>query len=587
MKVTRIFDIPHYQKANHPNKRAFANKRNNNWLDISIDDVIQNMNNLSYGLLASGVKPGDKIVTISTTNRFEWNYMDFAILQIGAINVPVYPTISPADYEYIFNNSEVKMVFVSDAELLKKVNEVKHKVPTLEKVYSFDEIEGCANYKELIALGENNVNSVTLNELKDGIKDTDLATLIYTSGTTGKPKGVMLSHKNIVSNVVSGAKLLPVDNTTWALSFLPMCHVFERTVVYIYIYGGVSVYYAESLETIGDNIKEVHPHMFTAVPRLIEKVYDKIVAKGNEPGGIKSKIFNWAIKVSEGYNIKEEFSFGYAIKYKIAKKLVYSKIKNNLDPNLKCIVSGSAALQARLARFFWAIDMPILEGYGLTETSPIISVNNYDRDKVMFGSVGVLLEDVNVNIAEDGEIIVKGPNVMMGYYKNQSATDEVIDKEGWFHTGDIGKFEGKFLRITGRKKEIFKTSGGKYVAPQPIENKMKESPFIEQIMVVGEGEKHASALIVPCFEYIKQYCSTNGINFTDNANMSKHPEIVKALEKDVARLNLNFGKTEQIKNVKILDCDWTIESGELTPTMKVKRKVVAEKYQNIIDSIYR
>lgn len=587
MNVTRIFDIPHHQKATHPNPKTFANKRNGKWMNISIDDLIQNMNNISFGLLELGVKPGDKIVTITTTNRYEWNYMDFAILQIGAVNVPVYPTISSSDYEYIFNNSEAKMVFVSDKDLLHKVEVIKDKVPTLEKIYSFDEIDGCPNYQEVISLGEANPKFEELEKIKSEIQENELATLIYTSGTTGKPKGVMLSHKNIVSNVISGSKLLPVDHTNWALSFLPMCHVFERTVVYVYIYSGVSTYYAESIETIGDNIKEIHPHMFTAVPRLIEKVYDKIVAKGTESGGIKAKIFNWAVSLTDEYTIKEENGAWYQFKYKIAQKLVYSKIKNNLDPNLKCIVSGSAALQARLARFFWAVGMPILEGYGLTETSPIVSVNNYDRDKVMFGSVGVVIEDVKVNFENDGEIIVKGPNVMLGYYKNKEATNEVIDADGWFHTGDIGVFEGKFLKITGRKKEIFKTSGGKYVAPQPIENKMKESPFIEQIMVVGEGEKHASAIIVPAFEYLRQYCKENGINYTTNVEMAAHPDIVKAIEKDVAKYNQSFGKTEQLKNVKVLNCDWTIDSGELTPTMKVKRKIVAEKFKDIIDSIYR
>ena len=586
MEVTRIFDIPYRQLSKYNKKNAFLNKRNGKWLEVSTAEVVQNMNNFSYGLMELGVKKGDKVASISTTNRFEWNICDYGMLQVGAVHVPVYPTISEDDYVYIFNDSQITHCFVSDKDLYNKVMGIKDQVPSLKDVYIFDEENDIKNYKEVITLGEANQKADELDAIKASIDPMDLATLIYTSGTTGRPKGVMLSHNNIVSNVLEGVHLIPADENCWALSFLPMCHVFERTVVYAYQQKGLGIYYAESMDTIGDNIKEVHPHIFTAVPRLIEKVYDKVVAKGTEAGGIKAKIFNWALKVTEDYKLLNR-SGGYNFKYAIANKLVYSKIKGNLDPNLRCIVSGSAALQARLARFFWAVGMPILEGYGLTETSPIVTVNQIEPELTKFGYVGTVLNGVSVKLDEDGEILVKGPNVMMGYYNKPEATAEVIDKDGWFHTGDIGRFDGDFLKITDRKKEIFKTSGGKYIAPQPLENKMKESPFIEQIMVCGEGEKHASAIIVPAFEYIETWSKENGISYSSNEELIANETLLKAIQDDVNELNKNFGKTEQIKKFKLLPTEWSIDSGELTPTLKCKRKVIAAKYKDVIDSIYR
>lgn len=586
MDVTRIFDLPYYQLDTYNSDQVFLNKINGSWKGISSAELVQSMNNFSFGLLQIGIEKGDRVATISTTNRMEWNICDYGMLQVGAVHVPVYPTISKEDYIYIFNDAEIKLCIVSDKELYDKIVAIKDQVPSLKEIYIFDHEEALKNYEEIAALGASNPDTEKLQALKDSIQPDDLATLIYTSGTTGKPKGVMLSHKNLVSNFTTGTELIPVDAGGTTLSFLPMCHVFERTVVYAYQHKGLATYYAESIETIGDNIKEVHPEIFTAVPRLIEKVYDKIVAKGMEAGGLKAKIFNWAVSVTNDYKIDGN-GFLYNIKHGIADKLVFSKIRNNLDPKLKCMVSGSAALQPRLAKFFWAIGMPILEGYGLTETSPIVSVNRIERENTVFGSVGILLRDVEVKIAEDGEILVKGPNVMQGYLNRPEATAEVIDKDGWFHTGDIGKFEGRFLRITDRKKMIFKTSGGKYVAPQPIENKMKESPFIDQIMVCGEGEKHASALIVPAFEYVSKWCKDNGIECHSNDAMINDEQVQKAIYDDIQELNKNFGKTETVKKFVLLNKEWCIEDGELTPTMKVKRKVITERYKDKIEGMYR
>ena len=586
MKVTRIFDLPYYQLDKYNSPNVFLNKINGTWKGISSAELVQSLNNISFGLIEMGIQKGDRIATISASNRMEWNICDYGMLQTGAIHVPMYPTISKDDYEYIFNDAEIKICIVSDKVLYDKVNAIKDRVPTLKDIYVFDEVEGIKNYKDIAVLGSANLDTEKLQAIKDTIKEDDLATLIYTSGTTGKPKGVMLSHKNLVSNFLGGTELIPVEAGGRTLSFLPMCHIFERTVVYAYQHKGLATYYAESLETIGDNIKELHPEIFTAVPRLIEKVYDKIIAKGVDAGGIKAKIFNWAVDVTKDFKLGGN-GFLYNLKHGIADKLVYSKIRNNLDPKLKCMVSGSAALQPRLAKFFWAIGMPILEGYGLTETSPIVTVNRIEKENTSFGSVGILLTDVSVRIAEDGEILVKGPNVMQGYLNRPEATAEVIDKDGWFHTGDIGKFEGKFLRITDRKKMIFKTSGGKYVAPQPIENKMKESPFIEQIMVCGEGEKHASALIVPSFEYMRKWCKDNGVECHGNEAMIDNEKVKKAIYDDVQELNKSLGKTETVKKFVLLPKEWCIEDGELTPTMKVKRKIITERCKDKIEGMYR
>jgi long-chain acyl-CoA synthetase len=579
---TRNFDILDVALEKHPLQNALSSKVNGQWISISTEEFNQKVHELCSGLIEIGVSKGDKIATI-TNNRPEWNIVNYAAARVGAIICPIYPTISNNDYIYIFNDADIKYAFVSDQDLASKMIDIKNEVPSLKEIYSFDELSIVTNWKVVLEKGKALQHKQVVKEISDSIIETDLVTIIYTSGTTGKPKGVMLSHQNLVSNTLAGVKLLPIKTGDKALSFLPLCHVFERTLLNIYIYAGISIYYAESLDTIGENIKEVKPHMFTAVPRLIEKVYDKIIAGGNEKKGILKSIFNWAVKKANSYYPGKKAGLIDLI----ADKIVFSKIKAGLGGNVKVIVSGSAALQPRLAKFFWGIGIPILEGYGLTETSPIVAVNNTFPKGLKFGSVGKLLEFVKVKIAEDGEILVSGPNVMIGYYKNESLTNEVL-YDGWFHTGDIGVIEDGFLKITDRKKEMFKTSGGKYIAPQPLENKMKESLFIEQIIVVGESQKHASALIVPSFSYIRSWLHDKGIECKDdNETLIKRDDIIKSINKDVEELNKFFGKFEQIKRVKLLPQEWTVESGELTPTLKLKRKVILQNFNSLIEEIYK
>ena len=534
---------------------------------------------MSNALIEIGVQPGDKIASINN-NRPEWNILNYAVSQVGAILCPMYPTISAEDYNYIFNHAEISYAFVSDEEILTKVLKAKESVPSLKDVYTFDKINNAKHWSEVFKLNKNQHND-EISKRKEAISEKDLATIIYTSGTTGKPKGVMLSHKNLVSNCQSCQPIIPLIPGDKALSFLPVCHVFERTLLNIYLQAGVSIYYAESIETIGDNLKEIKPEVFTAVPRLIEKLYDKVIAGGNQKSGVIKKLFFWAVNKANNYEIGEY----KGISYSIANKLIYSKIKAGLGGNIKCIVSGSAALQPRLTKFFWGVGLPILEGYGLTETSPTVSVNTLLPGGTKYSTVGKVLNGVSVKIAEDGEILVKGPNVMLGYYKAEQLTKEVMTGE-WFHTGDIGIFDGNYLKITDRKKEIFKTSGGKYIAPGPIENTMKASPFIEQIMVVGEGEKHAAALVVPAFIYIKEWCKEQGISCSTNDEICANDKVRKAINSDIDKFNQKFGQVEQIKKIELINSDWTIPGGELTPTMKPKRKPILDKYGHLLKKIY-
>lgn len=580
---SRTFDIVQLALQNHPLPNALNAKINGVWKPISTQELKERIDKVSNGLIEVGIKRGDRIATI-TNNRPEWNIVNYAAAQIGAIICPVYPTISESEYKYIFNDAEMKMAFVSDQELFNKIEAIKREVPSLESIYSFDQLDGVNHWTEIEQKGEGLPHDLQVTEIKNTIDTKELVTIIYTSGTTGKPKGVMLSHENLVSNCVEGVELLPVEKGEKALSFLPLCHVFERTLLNIYIYAGISIYYAESLDTIGDNIKEVKPHIFTAVPRLIEKVYDKIIVGGSQKPFPLKQIFFWA--VNKALNYKEDQKSGLLDNF--ANKLVYSKIKAGLGGNVKTIVSGSAALQPRLAKFFWGIGIPVLEGYGLTETSPVVAVNTTLKGGLKFGTVGKLLNGVEVKMAEDGEILVKGPNVMLGYYKQPELTKQVLEDDGWFHTGDIGVFEGEYLKITDRKKEMFKTSGGKYVAPQPIENKMKESQFIEQIIVVGEGEKHASALIVPAFAFVREWLKGQGLDAgVSNQDLIQMKLVKDTVDKEVVKYNQNFGKVEQIKKIVLLDKEWTVEDGELTPTMKVKRKVLHEKFKETISGIYK
>jgi len=583
--MKRLFDIPLYQLEKYPNNGMFVSKINGTWTPISTKDFIDLTNKVSKALIDLSVQIGDKIGIIST-NRLEWNIIDIACLQIGAIVVPLYPTISENDYKYIFKDSGIKICFVGSIDLYNKISNIKNELPELKNIYCFDEQPTVNFWKDLI-FSEIKAQDSDIEDRKTNIKPDELATIIYTSGTTGNPKGVMLSHSNIFSNVEGCIDRMPANEKSKVLTFLPVCHVYERMLHYLYMYMGCSIHFAESMDTIGENIKEVQPDMFTAVPRLIEKVYEKIIRKGEELSGLKKGLFFWAVRLAEKYETTGTSLF-YQIQLKIARKLIFSKWQEALGGNVKAIASGSAALQPRLARIFLAAGINVLEGYGLTETSPVVSVNCL-KNGIKIGTVGTTIEKVDVKIAADGEILVKGPNVMMGYYNNEKATKEVIDSEGYFHTGDIGEIvEGKFLKITDRKKEIFKTSGGKYIVPQVMENKFKESRFIEQIIVVGENEKYPAALIVPNFVYIREWLQLHSTEETtlNNEQLIAKKEIIDRFEKEISFYNQQFGHWEQLKKFKLLSEEFTVENGELTPTLKLKRKIILDKNKGLLSEIY-
>ncbi|RYJ40949.1 AMP-dependent synthetase/ligase [Flavobacterium anhuiense] len=588
VSITRLFDFPYYQQETYNLPVALATKKNGVWEKTSSEEYIAKANAISRALLRMGVQKDDKIALISSNNRTEWNIMDIGILQTGAQNVPIYPTIAEEDYEYILNHSGSIYCFVSDEEVLQKVNAIKANVPTLKEVYSFNEIPGCKHWSDLLVLGEDDSNQNEVEARKDSIKTDDLATIIYTSGTTGRPKGVMLSHKNIVSNVLDSSPRIPFDpGKSTALSFLPICHIFERMILYIYQYYGVSVYFGESIDKISDNLKEVRPTVITAVPRLLEKVYDKIYAKGAELTGIKKKLFFWAIDLGLKYEPYGANGAWYEFQLKIARKLIFSKWKEGLGGNLDLMVSGSAALQPRLTRVFAAAEIPVMEGYGLTETSPVIAVNDQRNKGFKIGTVGKPIRNVEVKIAEDGEILIKGPNVMLGYYKDPEKTAEAL-QDDYFHTGDIGEIDSEgFLKITDRKKEMFKTSGGKYIAPQMIENAMKQSRFIEQIMVIGEGEKMPGAFIQPNFEFVKEWAKIHKITLgSSDAEISANPDVIKRIDEEVEGINKKFGHWEQVKRFELTPDVWSIDGGQLTPTLKLKRKIIKEIYKDLYAKIY-
>ena len=587
MSVTRLFDLLDNYKKNYGDKQdALAAKVNGQWVKHSIDEFIETSTAMAYAFINLGLQPGDKVALIAN-NRPEWNFSDFGMQMAGVINVPIYPTISEHDLKFILNDGEIKYVLVSGKDLFEKVKRVASDAPTVKDIYTFDKVDGTKHYSELVNSGKQNPCAEKVAEIKSKIQPNDLATILYTSGTTGNPKGVMLSHNNVVSNFYSVRELPPVDSTCKALSFLPLNHVYERMLTYLWMYLGVSIYYAESLETIADNLKEVKPEAFSTVPRLLEKVYDKIVTKGTELTGIKHKLFFWALDLGLKYETNGANGWWYETQLKLANKLIFSKWREALGGNVRAIVSGGAALQPRLARVFWSAQIHVLEGYGLTETSPVIAVNNLRPGGTKFGTVGEVIEGVTVKIAEDGEILCKGPNVMLGYYKRHDLTAEVLDADGWFHTGDIGLFEeGKYLKITDRKKEIFKTSGGKYIAPQLIENKLKESMFIEQAMVIGENQKFASALIVPSFQYIKDWCAKKEIPYTTNEEMIKDERIVKRIGREIADVNNGLAQYETIKKFRLLPREWSIEKGEMTPKLSLKRKVILKDNEALIQTIY-
>lgn len=589
ISITRLFDFPYYQLEKNNIPDCLVTKYNGEWVKTSTQEYIDKSNAISRAFIRLGVQKNDKIALISSTNRTEWNIFDIGSLQVGAQTVPIYPTIASEDYEYILNHSESSYCIVSDQVVYDKLIAIKNNVPTLKDIFSFDEISGCKNWKELLALGSDTSNQDVVEDRKNNVKPEELATIIYTSGTTGRPKGVMLSHHNIVSNVLDSAPRIPFkEGTSTALSFLPICHIFERVILYIYQYYSVSVYFAESIEKLTDNLKEVHPNVMTVVPRLLEKVYDKIYGKGAELTGIKKMLFFWAINLGLRYKPYGENGWWYEKQLGIARKLIFSKWKEALGGKLDVMVSGSAALQPRLARVFAGAGIPVMEGYGLTETSPVISVNDMRNGLFRIGTVGKLIKGVEVKIAEDGEILCKGPNVMMGYYKDQNLTNEVI-KDGYFHTGDIGEFDKDgFLKITDRKKEMFKTSGGKYIAPQLIENRLKQSFFIEQAMVIGDGEKMPAAFIQPNFDFVREWAKRHHVDLTEsNDELVKNPKVIERFQEEVNEANEKFGNWEKIKRFELTPDVWSIDGGHLTPTMKLKRKIVKEKYQHLYEKIYR
>ncbi len=586
-EITRLFDFPKYQLEHYNLEKAFVTKYGDEWVATSTKEYIEKANAISRGLIRLGVKKNDKIAVISTTNRTEWNICDIGILQTGAQNVPIYPTISKEDYEYVLNHSEAIYCFVSDETIVEKLNQIKGNTK-LKEVYTFDEISGEKSWTEVLELGADTSNQDVVEDRMQAVESNDLATLIYTSGTTGRPKGVMLSHHNIVSNVLSANKRVPLAaGEDKALSFLPVCHIFERMILYLYQYNGLQVYFAEAIDKLSENAQEVKPNVMTAVPRLYEKIYDKIYAKGAALSGAKKKLFFWALDLGLKYKPYGENGWWYERQLKLARKLIFSKWQAALGGNLKIMVSGSAALQQRLTRVFAAAGMPIMEGYGLTETSPVVSVNDQRNKGFRPGTVGRIIEGVEVKFADNGELLVKGPNVMQGYYKDPEKSAEVLE-DGWFHTGDKGEIDSDgFLRITGRTKEMFKTSGGKYVIPPLLEGQFKQSLFIEQIMVVGEGEKMPAALIQPNFEYIKEWCEREEIDLgASNEEIIASQMILDKIQEEVSVCNEKFGKWEQIKRFELTPKVWSIDGGELTPTMKMKRKVIKEIYKDLYDKIY-
>ena len=589
VEVTRTFDILERFIHEFPREDALGGKKDGEWYTYSTDEYYKKSHQFAIGLLAMGLKKGDKIATV-TSNRPEWNFADMGMAMIGVVHVPMYPNIGDDEYKYILEHSEAKLLIVGDKRLYESLSPIVKSISGIANIYSFEELEGVKNYAEILELGESKRNDfeAELDKLKKSIQPEDFATLIYTSGTTGVPKGVMLSQKNLVSNFVTHSKMHHLGKDHRVISFLPLCHVYERSVNYHFQYKGMGVYYVGNLAQIVTAIKEVKPHMFNSVPRLLEKVYDGFVAKGKELSGIKKSIYFWALRLTRHFEYNKKYSPLLKLKIKIADKLIYSKWREALGGNIVYVVSGGAALQPRIARVLGMAGMYNLEGYGLTETSPVIAVNNPAKGEMKIGTVGPILEGFEVKIANDGEILCKGPGVMMGYYKSPELTAEVIDKNGWFHTGDIGVLEdGKYLKITDRKKEIFKLSGGKYIAPQMIENKLKTSNLIEQVMVVGENEKFASALISPNFPLLHDWCAEHKIHYENNKELIQIPEVIDKIRKEVNTINKTLGNHEQINRIRLVCEEWTPASGELSPTLKLRRNMVSVKYQNLINEIYK
>ena len=587
MTVTRTFDIIDLNYEKYPRKDMYCGKQDKEWITYSTEDVRNYVNWISYALLAMGYKKGDKIATI-TGNKPEWNFVDLGLAQIGIVHVPIYPTISTDEYAYILEHSEVNAIFVGNKTIYSKVSPVLGGLKVMKEIFSFDQVDGIRSFMDLIEIGKKNAEKFRgeLEMIRNEIKPEELLTIIYTSGTTGNSKGVMLSHNNLVKNAITTSKAHHLGYGHRAVSFLPLCHVYERMVNYHFQYKGISIYYVENMGTVSEVVKEVKPHIFNTVPRLLEKIYDNIMGKGRNLPWVKRKIFFWAVNLGLKFRLKGNSQF-YKFRLRIARKLIFSKWKEALGGELQVMVSGGAALQSRLEKIFWAAGLPIIQGYGLTETSPVISVNPLRVDEIGFGTCGPVIENVEIMIADDGEILCKGVNVMMGYYKAPDLTADMIDKDGWLHTGDIGVIEeGKFLRITDRKKEMFKLSAGKYIAPQVIENKLKESFFIEQAMVIGENEKFAGAIISPNFGFLHDWCSIHKIQFRDNRELIETSEVIERFSKEIKEVNKSLGEHEQIKKFRLVTEEWTPQSGELSPTLKLKRNLVAKHYKDLIDDIY-
>lgn len=586
MEVTRLFDLlPHYA-MHFPREDALNGKSNGAWRHFSTKQYINTVNNISYGLMQLGIKKGDKIASISS-GRPEWNFLDMAIMQLGAIHVPIYPTISENDYKFILHNAEVKMVFVSGWDILRKIENILSEIPELnDKVYTFRNLRGYRHLNEVIELGMANPSPQYLSEIEDRISPDDIVTMIYTSGTTGTMKGVQLSHRNIISNFKAILPIVPTHAGTKVLSYLPLCHIYERMMIYAWHYLGIPIYYAESIGTIQANLNEVKPTILTTVPRLLEKFYDKFVATGHKLPKKQKDLFFWADEIASQYEL-EGRSRSYNRKLKTAQMLILKKFRDALGGNIEVIVSGGAAIQPRLCRIFWASNMPVLEGYGLTETSPVIAVSSFFKKGMKFGTVGQPLPGIEVKIADDEEILTRGACVTKGYYNADELTREAIDEEGWFHTGDMGKFEpdGQ-LKITGRKKEMFKTAFGKYIVPTHVENKFAEDSLIDNIMVVGENKKFAAALIVPNFSDLRSWCAKKDIPYTTNEEMIKHPDVLKKFKKIQDQCNAQLGETERVMKFALIDYEWGVSTGELTPTLKLKRRFIAEKHADKIEALF-
>ena len=588
MTVKRTFDILGHCLENYPRPDAVAGKYDNQWVPFSTAQFARQSELLAMGLMALGMKKGDRVATVSG-NRPEWSFVDMALAMTGAVHVPVYPTISEEEYSYIFNHAETRYIFVSDDKLFKKLSPMIGQIPSIEQIFTFNQVPGATNIDYLYNLGKEHEQDLaySLHQIRQSIGEEEMVTMIYTSGTTGIPKGVMLSHRNLVSNFTGNANNFSMGPAHKSISFLPLCHIFERIVNYTFLYKGIGVYYVETLAQIMPAIKEVQPHIFCGVPRLLERVYNSILTKGKQLKGIKKKLFFWAVDLGRTYEFNAKMNPWFRLKLAIADKLIYSKWRAGLGGNLQIVVSGGAALQPRIARVFSAAKIYVLEGYGLTETSPVIAVSNLVTRELKVGTNGPVLPGVQVKIAEDGEILTKGPNLMLGYYQEPELTAEVIDKDGWFHTGDIGILdEGKYLKITDRKKEIFKLTGGKYIAPQMIENKLKESMFIDQVIVIGDHEKFASALIAPNFEYLHEWCAEKLILFSDNAELINHPKVQAVFLSEVKEINKTLGQHEEIKRFRLIADLWSPVTGELSQTLKLKRKVIETKYKDLIEEIF-